>query len=394
MSEELISLGINRKVRRTYGFDEIALCPGMVTVDPDDVDASTVIAGMKLEIPIILSAMDSVVSPHTAVLASKLGAAGVLNLEGVQTRYDHPESILEKISSVSVEEYVELMQKVYKEPVKDELVVKRLKEIKDGGGHTIGSVAPQTAERFLPLFEQAKADAILIQATVVSTKHKTSKGNTLDVKAFCKKSKIPVMIGNPVTYDVAWEFMEAGVAAICVGVGPGAACTSRGVLGVGVPMATTIADCAAARDDFYKKTKKYVAIIGDGGMVVGGDVCKALACGADAVMIGSPFAKAEEAPGRGCHWGMATPNPVLPRGTRLRVGTNGTLQQILRGPARYDDGSQNFLGAIKTSMGTLGAADLKEMQKVEVIVAPSILTEGKVYQRAQDLGMYKKKGSK
>jgi IMP dehydrogenase len=385
-----ISIGIGKKSRRTYGFDEIALSPGLITVDPDDADASTQIAGVKLEIPILLSAMDSVVSPKSVSLAGKLGTAGVLNLDGIWTRYEDAEAILDKIASVGREEYVPLMQKLYQEPVKDELIIKRIQEIKKNGGPVFVSTTPQTAEHKLPIVEKAGADAILIQATVVGTQFKTSKNFKLDLKAFCAKAKIPVLVGNCVTYEVATAFMESGVSAICVGIGPGAACTSRGVLGVGVPMATAIADCAGARDDFYKKTGRYVSIIADGGMITGGDVCKAIACGADCVMIGSPFAKATEAPGKGFHWGMATPSPVLPRGTRLNVGNNGSLETILRGPALKDDGTQNFLGAIKTSMGTLGASNIKEMQQVDVIIAPSILTEGKVYQKAQDLGMYKK----
>ncbi|MBU0580465.1 MAG: GuaB3 family IMP dehydrogenase-related protein [Candidatus Margulisbacteria bacterium] len=384
-----LKIGVGKKTRRAYGFDEIALCPGMITLDPEDVDTSVTIAGIKLEIPIFLAAMDGVINPQMAILAGKLGATGVINLQGVQTRYEDVDKILAQISSVSRDEYVPLMQKIYQEPIKTELIIKRLKEIKAAGVPTIGSLTPQVVEQYGPTVEKAGADALLIQSTVVSTKHKSKKFKPLDLKAYCKKSKIPVMVGNCVTYEVALDLMKAGVAAVFVGIGPGAACTSRGVLGVGVPMATAIADCAGARDDYYQKTKKYVPIIGDGGMTVGGDVCKAIACGADAVMIGSPFAKAKEAPGRGYHWGMATPSPVLPRGSRIQVGTIGTLEEILRGPARYDDGSQNFLGAMQTSMSTLGASKIKEMQQVEVVIAPSILTEGKVYQKAQSLGMYK-----
>lgn len=384
-----MKIGEGKKTRRAYGFDEISLCPGAVTLDSEDVNISIEIAGIKMEIPIFLAAMDGVVDPKMAVLAGKLGAAGVINLQGVQTRYEDADKILEKITSVSRDEYVSLMQKLYQEPIKEELIIKRIKQIKAGGVPAIVSLTPQVVEQYGPIVEKAGADVLLIQSTVVSTKHKSKKFKPLDLKAYCKKSKIPVMVGNCVTYEVTLELMKAGVAAVFVGIGPGAACTSRGVLGVGVPMATAIADCAGARDDFYKETKKYIAVIADGGMAIGGDVCKAIACGADAVMIGSPFAKAKEAPGRGYHWGMATPSPVLPRGTRLKVGTIGTLEEILRGPARFDDGSQNFLGALQTSMSTLGASNIKEMQKVEVVIAPSILTEGKVYQKAQSLGMYK-----
>lgn len=383
------NIGLGKKTRRAYGFDEISLSPGMVTIDPEDVDASVSIGGIKLEIPVFLSAMDSVVDPKMAGLASQLGAGAVLNMQGVWTRYEDAPAVLKQISSVSREEYVPLMQKIYSEPIKKELVSRRIQEIKAAGGKAIGAITPQAATELGPILEQAGVDAILIQSTVVSTQHKSKKHTPLDLKLFCKNSKVPVMVGNCVTYEVALDFMEAGVAAVFVGIGPGAACTSRGVLGVGVPMATTIADCAAARNDFETKTGKYVPIIADGGMATSGDVCKALACGADAVMIGSPFAKASEAPGNGFHWGMATPNATLPRGTRLNVGRNGSLKTILRGPATTDDGSQNFLGAIQLSMSTVGAATIKEMHAVDVIIAPSILTEGKVYQKAQSLGMYK-----
>lgn len=384
-----MEIGRGKKTRRTYGFDEISLCPGSVTVDTELCDPSVTIAGVKMEIPVFGAAMDGVISPETAGLFGNLGGIGVLNLHGVWTRYEDAEAILDKIASVSRDEYVELMQKLYQEPVKKELIIKRIKEIKATGAPTFVSSNPADAAEFAGIAQEAGADAFLVQVTVVSTKFESATGSVLDLKKLCADHTLPIMVGNCVTYDVAKEFMEAGVAGIFVGIGPGAACTSRGVLGVGVPMATTIADCAAARDDFEKETGKYVAIVGDGGMTSTGDVCKAIACGADAVMIGSPFAKAKEAPGRGFHWGMATPNAVLPRGTRINVGTIGTLEQILRGPAKYDDGSQNFLGAIKTSMGTLGAKTIKEMQKVDVIIAPSILTEGKVYQKAQQLGMYK-----
>jgi IMP dehydrogenase len=382
-------IGRGKRTRRTYGFDEIALCPSIITVNPDEVDISTTIAGIKLKLPIIASAMDGVVSPKTAILMSKCGGLGVLNLGGVWAKYENAEEILEKISSVPREEYVELMQKIYLEPVKPKLVEKRIKEIKDAGAKVAVSATPQDAQLVGPIAAKAGADVFFIQATVFSTKHKSSGSKMLVLKDFIEEMKIPVVVGNCATYDVALDLMKNGAAAVLVGIGPGAACTSRGVLGIGVPMATSISDCSAARETHFKETGKYVPVIGDGGMAVGGDICKAIACGADAVMIGSPIAKAEEAPGRGFHWGMATPSPVLPRGTRIKVGTIAPLKEILLGPAKYDDGSMNFAGALRTSMGTLGAANLKEMHAVEVIVAPSILTEGKVYQKAQSLGMYK-----
>ena len=384
-----IELGKAKKTRRAYGFDEISLVPSIVTVNPDDADVSVEIGKRKLEIPIIASAMDGVVSPKTAILMSKLGGLGVLNLQGVWTRYEDADKVLDKIASVSKEEYVPLMQKLYQEPIKKELVIKRIKEIKSGGGIAAASSIPQDALELGPIARGAGVDIFVLQSTVISTKHKSSTSEPLDIKKFCEMMKVPVLVGNCVTYEVALSLMGTGVAGVLVGIGPGAACTSRGVLGVGVPMATAIADCAAARDAYFKENNVYVPIIADGGMVVGGDICKAIACGADAVMVGSPIAKATEAPGKGFHWGMATPSPTLPRGSRIKVGSIGALKEILLGPAKYDDGSMNFVGALKTSMGTLGAANIKEMQQVEVVIAPSILTEGKVYQKAQSLGMYK-----
>jgi IMP dehydrogenase len=314
----------------------------------------------------------------------------VINLDGIQTRYDDPTPILEKIASVGVTEFVSLMQKLYAEPVKPELIQKRIREIKEKGGIACASSIPVNAFKYGLIAAEAGCDLFFLQSTVVSTTHIAPEGLiALDLAKFCRDMPIPVLMGNCVTYDVTLELLRAGAAGVLVGIGPGAACTSRGVLGVGIPQATAIADCAAAREDFFKETGKYVPIIADGGLITGGDICKSIACGADAVMIGSPFARAKEAPGRGFHWGMATPSPVLPRGTRIKVGTTGSLEQILRGPAGLDDGTHNLLGALKTSMGTLGAANLREMQQVEVVIAPSLLTEGKVYQKAQQLGMGK-----
>lgn len=383
------ALGKAKKTRRVYGFDEISLVPSIVTINPDDTDISIEIGGKKLEIPIIASAMDGVVSPQTAILMSKLGGLAVLNLQGVWSRYEDADKILKQISSVSKEEYVPLMQKLYQEPIKKELVQKRIKEIKDAGGIAAVSSIPQDALELGPIARDAGVDIFVVQSTVLSTKHKSSTSKPLDLKKFCEDLKVPVLVGNCVTYEVALTLMGTGIAGVLVGIGPGSACTSRGVLGVGVPMATAIADCAAARAAYFKENNVYVPIIADGGMVVGGDICKAIACGADAVMIGSPIARATESPGGDYHWGMATPSPTLPRGSRIKVGTIGALKDILLGPAKYDDGSMNFVGALKTSMGTLGAANLREMQQVDVVIAPSILTEGKVYQKAQQLGMYK-----
>jgi IMP dehydrogenase len=385
-----IQIGRGKTARRAYGIDEIALAPGQRTLDPKLADTRWQIGGIEREIPIIASAMDGVVDVRMAVLLSELGALGVLNLEGVQTRYADPNPILDRIAAVNPTEFVPLMQALYAEPIKPELIAQRVQEIKAQGGIAAVSATPIGAIKYGAVVAQAGADLFFVQATVVSTDHLAPDAVTpLDLAQFCQDMPIPVILGNCVTYAVTLNLMKAGAAGILVGIGPGAACTSRGVLGVGVPQATAIADCAAARDDFYRETGKYVAIIADGGLITGGDICKCIACGADGVMIGSPFARAQEAPGRGYHWGMATPSPVLPRGTRIRVGTTGTLAQILRGPAQLDDGTHNFLGALQTSMGTLGAKDLKEMQQVEVIIAPSLLTEGKVYQKAQQLGMGK-----
>ncbi|KYC36242.1 guanosine monophosphate reductase [Scytonema hofmannii PCC 7110] len=385
-----IQIGRGKVARRAYGIDEIALVPGRRTLDPSLADTSWSIGNLEREIPIIASAMDSVVDVRMAVLLSQLGALGVLNLEGIQTRYADPEPILDRIATVGKEEFVPLMQELYAEPIKPELVERRIKEIKEQGGIAAVSATPVGASKYGSIVAQAGADLFFVQATVVSTAHLSPDSIIpLDLAKFCQEMPIPVIVGNCVTYDVTLNLMKAGAAAVLVGIGPGAACTSRGVLGVGIPQATAVADCAAARDDYYQETGKYVPVIADGGLITGGDICKCIACGADGVMIGSPFARSAEAPGRGYHWGMATPSPVLPRGTRIKVGNTGSLEQILRGPAQLDDGTHNLLGALKTSMGTLGAKNIKEMQQVDVVIAPSLLTEGKVYQKAQQLGMGK-----
>lgn len=385
-----IIIGRGKKARRAYGIDEIALVPGIRTLDPSLADTHISIGGVEMKIPILASAMDGVVDVKMAVLLSELGSMGVLNLEGIQTRYQNPEPILERITSVGTSEFVGLMQELYAEPIKPELIKQRITEIKEKGGIAAVSLTPAGASNYGDIVAESKADLVFVQATVVSTAHLSPESVTpLDLNQFCANMPMPVVLGNCVTYDVALNLMKAGAAAILVGIGPGAACTSRGVLGVGVPQPTAIADCAAARDDFYQETGKYIPVIADGGIITGGDICKCVACGADGVMIGSPIARSAEAPGRGYHWGMATPSPVLPRGTRIKVGTTGTIKEILTGPAKLDDGTHNLLGAIQTSMGTLGAKNIKEMQEVEVVIAPSLLTEGKVYQKAQQLGMGK-----
>jgi IMP dehydrogenase len=385
-----IQIGKGKTARRAYGIDEIALVPGRKTLDPSMTDTSWQIGGIQREIPIIASAMDGVVDVKMAAELSKLGAMGVINLEGIQTRYSDPNPILDRIAAVGVDDFVPLMQELYAQPIDPNLIVQRIKEMKEAGAIAAVSVTPAAAAKYGKSIAEAGADIVFIQATVVSTDFVAPAGvSPLDLAKFCAEMPMPVVLGNCVTYEVTLELLKAGAAGVLVGIGPGAACTSRGVLGVGIPQATAVADCAAARDEFYRETGKYVPIIADGGLVTGGDICKCIACGADGVMIGSPFARATEAPGRGFHWGMATPSPLLPRGTRIKVGSTGSLQQILVGPAKLDDGTHNLHGALKTSMGTLGAANIKEMQQVEVVIAPSLLTEGKVYQKAQRLGMGK-----
>jgi IMP dehydrogenase len=385
-------IGRNRKARVTYGFDEIALVPGSVTINPNEVDTTFRLprregAPLELKIPILASAMDGVVDVRFAVEMSKLGGLAVLNLEGVQTRYKNPSEVLEKIVQTDKNEITSLLQKIYQEPVQPELIGARVRQIKDGGAIAAVSSIPQRAAEFGAIAQEAGADVFVVQSTVSTVRHISSEYKSLDLAKFCREMRIPVIVGNTVGYDVTFEIMSCGPAAVLVGVGPGAACTSRGVLGLGVPQVTATVDCAAARDAYFKKTARFVPIITDGGMSKGGDVCKALACGADAVMVGSAFAKAHEAPGRGYHWGMATPHANLPRGTRIRVGATGSLKQILFGPAEVDDGSQNLVGAITTCMGNVGARDLAEFQQTEIIIAPSIKTEGKLFQTVQNVGM-------
>ena len=385
-------IGRNRKARVTYGFDEIALVPGRVTINPNEIDTSFGLPRknaepISLKIPILASAMDGVVDVRFASEMSKLGGLAVLNLEGVQTRYKNPHEVLEKIVQTDKAEITGLLQKIYQEPIQPELIAARVRQIKDGGAFAAVSSIPQRAAEFGALAQEAGADVFVVQSTVSTVRHISSEYKSLDLAKFCADMRIPVIVGNTVGYDVTLEIMNCGPAAVLVGVGPGAACTSRGVLGLGVPQVTATVDCAAARDAYFKKTSRFVPIITDGGMSKGGDVCKALACGADAVMVGSAFAKASEAPGRGYHWGMATPHANLPRGTRIKVGATGSLKQILFGPAEVDDGSQNLVGAITTCMGNVGARDIPEFQQTEIIIAPSIKTEGKLFQTVQSVGM-------
>src|ERR1700719_2001969 len=385
-------IGRNRKARTTYGFDEIALVPGRVTINPNEVDITFGVPRrnrepLKLAIPILASAMDGVVDVNFAIEMGKLGGLAVLNLEGVQTRYKNPREVLLKILEADKEHVTGLLQQIYQEPVQEDLIAARIKEIKDAGVICAVSSIPQKAERYGKIAQEAGVDVFVVQSTVSTVRHISTEYKSLDLKDFCREMRCPVIVGNTVGYDVTLQLIECGVAGVLVGVGPGAACTSRGVLGLGVPQVTATVDCAAARDYHHKKTGRYIPIITDGGMSKGGDVCKALACGSDAVMVGSAFARAKEAPGKGNHWGMATPHANLPRGTRIKVGVTGSLKKILFGPATVDDGSQNLVGAITTCMGNVGAATIREFQETEIIIAPSIKTEGKLFQTVQSVGM-------
>ena len=385
-------IGRNRKARVTYGFDEIALVPGEVTINPSEVDTRFRIpcpdgSEITLKIPIIASAMDGVTDVPFCIAMGRLGGLGVINLEGVQTRYENPSEVLQQVVNASKEEITALLQSIYLEPIKEHLISRRVEELKKAGVLAAVSSIPQKADRFAAIAQEAGADIFIVQSTVSTVRHISTQYKTLELADFTKSLKIPVIIGNAVTYNVTHELMACGVAGVLIGVGPGAACTSRGVLGLGVPQVTATVDCAAARDYHHKKTGRYIPIITDGGMSKGGDVCKALACGSDAVMVGSAFARAKEAPGQGNHWGMATPHANLPRGTRIRVGVTGSLEQILFGPATVDDGSQNLVGAITTCMGNVGAGTIREFQETEIIIAPSIKTEGKLFQTVQSVGM-------
>lgn len=383
-------IGIGRRARRCYGFDEIALVPGTVTINPAEIDTSWGVDGIKLRVPILASAMDGVVDVGFASEMGRLGGLAVLNLDGVQTRYDDPAEAIAQIVQGDVEETTNIVQKLYTAPVKERLIATRVEEIKKANVPCAVSTIPHNAERFGAIAQEAGADLFVVQSTVTTARHLAKAYTPLDFSQFTQTMKIPVIIGNCVTYDQGLELMDAGAKALLVGVGPGAACTTRGVLGVGVPQVTATVDLAAARDFYLKKTGRYVPIITDGGMRNGGDICKAFACGSDAVMVGSAFAKAKEAPGRGYHWGMAYPHSSLPRGTRIYVGTTGTLEQILFGPAQTDDGSQNLMGALTTAMGTVGAKDIKAFQLTDIIIAPSIQTEGKIFQQVQRVGMARK----
>lgn len=372
-----------KQLRHAYGFDDVAIVPGQVTVNPDLVDVSFELAGMKFELPIIASAMDAVVDVDFAVQYSAFGGLAALNLEGLQTRYDDPGAILAEIAAAPPEQATALMQKAYRAPVRPQLAGERIAAIKAAGGTAVVACAPAFTKQLAPAVAEAGADMFIVQSTVTTARHISRSERGLRLDELVRQMPMPVVVGNTVGYAATRELMDTGVAAVLIGVGPGAACTSREVLGIGVPQVTATIDCAAARDHFYSETGRYVPIITDGGMRTGGDVCKAFAAGADAVMIASPLASTAEAPGRGWHWGMATPNATLPRGTRVGVGVRTTLERLLFGPTSRTDGTENLVGALRTAMGMCGARDIREFHTAEMVIAPSIKTEGKIYQFAQ-----------
>jgi len=381
-----IEIGKGKQARRAYGFDEVSIVPSRRTRDPDDIDISWQIDAWTFDLPLMASAMDAVVSPATAVQVGKLGGLAVLNLEGLQTRYDDPEPIFEEVAVLPPEKATQRMQELYQEPIKDELIVRRIREIKEGGVVAAASLTPQRTQRYAPLVLEAELDILVVQGTVVSAEHVSTHSEPLNLKEFIARFDLPVIVGGCASYSTALHLMRTGAVGVLVGVGPGAACTSRQVLGIGVPQATAIADAAAARMQHLHETGRYAHVIADGGMRTGGDIAKAFACGADSVMIGSPLAKAEEAPGHGFHWGMATFHPSLPRGARVRTKSIGTLQEILVGPAHENDGTLNLFGALRMSMATTGYQNIREFQKAEVMVAPAVKTEGKQLQRDQGVG--------
>ena len=371
-----------KELERAYGFDEVAIVPGQVTINPELTSTKMTIGDLEFEIPIMASAMDGAVSPSFASYMHEMGGLGVLNAEGLYSRYDDPYSILEQIVSTPQDEVTQLLQKIYSEPIRESLISERVREIKNTGATCAVSFTPQNTKRMSPAAVEAGADIIVVQSTVTTARHMSNSYRGLVFSELIDSLKVPVVVGNCVTYEVALELMETGIDGLLVGVGPGAACTTREVTGMGVPQVTATLHCAAAREDYFRRTGRYVTVITDGGFRTGGDVCKALVSGADAVMLGTPFAQAEEAPGRGYNWGMANANPELPRGTRITVGTKGTLKQILYGPTSKTDGTQNFVGALKVAMGMCGAYTIRDLHKADMVLAPAMKTEGKYFQLA------------
>jgi IMP dehydrogenase len=382
-----LEIGRGKKGRQAYGFDDIAIVPSRRTRDPDDVDISWTLGPYRFELPLLASAMDGVVSPGTAVEIGRRGGLAVLNLEGIWSRYEDAEEQLERIAAAPPEVATRTMQDIYDEPVKPELIAQRVEEMKAEGVVAAGSLTPQRVTSHYELALEAGLDILVIQGTVISAEHVSSKSEPLNLKEFIAEVPVPCIVGGCASFSTGLHLMRTGAVGVLAGVGPGAACTTRGVLGIGVPQATAIADVAAARSQHMLETGEYCNVIADGGMRTGGDVSKAIACGADAVMIGSPLARAKEAPGRGFHWGMATFHPSLPRGTRVTTTQDGTLEEILLGPAQENDGTFNLMGALRTSMATCGYEDIRDFQRAEVMVAPALQTEGKQLQRSQSVGM-------
>jgi IMP dehydrogenase len=382
-----VEIGRGKKGRRAYGFDDIAIVPSRRTRDPEDIDITWTLGPYRFELPVLASAMDGVVSPQSAAAIGRLGGLAVLNLEGIWSRYEDAEEQLERIAEADPAVATSMMQEIYSEPVKPELIARRVEEIKAEGVVAAGSFTPQRVREHYELALEAGLDILVIQGTVISAEHVSSRSEPLNLKEFTAEVPVPCIVGGCASYSTGLHLMRTGAVGVLVGVGPGAACTTRGVLGIGVPQATAIADVAAARSQHMLETGEYCNVIADGGMRTGGDLCKAIACGADAVMIGSPLARAKEAPGRGYHWGMATFHPSLPRGARVATVQDGTLEEIMLGPAQENDGTFNLVGALKTSMATCGYEDIRDFQRAEVMVAPALQTEGKRLQREQSVGM-------
>ena len=375
-----------KSLRYAYGFDDVAIMPGDVTLNPDQTDLSLKFGDITFKIPVLAAAMDGVVDPRMAILLSKFGGLAVLNLEGVHSRYDNPDEVLGQIAAAPDGEVTPLLQKIYSAPLKEELVAKCIKRIKAAGAMCAVSLTPANTKKLAPVIVESGADILVVQSTVTTARHLSKSYRGLIFSELCSTVPMPVVVGNCVSYEAAYELMETGIAGLLVGVGPGAACTTREVLGVGVPQVTATMDVAAARDAYFQASGRYVSIITDGGMTHSGDMCKALAAGADGVMLGSILAQAKEAPGHGYHWGMATPHPGLPRGTRVKVGISGSLEQILFGPSSVTGGTHNLIGALRTGMGMCGAPTIRDMQKANLIIAPAIKTEGKVFQMRQQAG--------
>ena len=373
-----------KEVRRAYGFDEVAIAPGAFTINPDQTSTQFSIDGMTMSMPILASAMDAIVSPSFAAKFDELGGMAVMNLEGVHTRYEDSDAMLEEIVQAPKEEATNVLQRVYTAPIQDHLIGERVEEIKSSGAKCAVSVTPASTKRMAPVAVEAGADAIVVQSTVTTARHVSKSKRGLVFSDLLEMINVPVIVGNCVTFEVALELMETGIHGVLVGVGPGAACTTREVTGVGVPQVTATIECSAARDEYHRRTGRYVPIVTDGGIRTGGDLCKAFACGADAVMIGTPLAQSEEAPGKGYNWGMASPHPALPRGVRVEVGVEGSLKEILYGPTSKPDGTQNLVGALEVCMGMVGAFNIRDMHSADLVLAPSIKTEGKHLQ----IGMY------